>query len=67
MSTLNETAADIGGKELGDLVFEFLGGEIPKPVAATPSTDDPNSFDFNTTKHDISTLVSKLKAFIESA
>ena len=25
------------------------------------------SFDFNTTKHDISTLVSKLKAFIESA
>ncbi len=49
MTTLNETAADIGGKELGDLVFEFLGGEIPKPVAATPSTDDPDSFDFNTT------------------
>ena len=50
MTTLNETAADIGGKELGDLVFESLGGEIPKPVDATePSTEDEEGFDFNKT------------------
>ena len=51
MTTLNETAADIGGKELGDLAFIALAGEIPPPHDVG-STDDPNDsdrFDFNQT------------------
>lgn len=49
MTTLNETAADIGGKELGDLVFESLGGKILQTVEADPTTEDDEKFDFNGT------------------
>ncbi|SVB11269.1 uncharacterized protein METZ01_LOCUS164123 [marine metagenome] len=49
MTTLNETAADIGGKELGDLAFVTFGGEIPTPIAtrlAQPLVDG-DRFEFN--------------------
>ncbi len=51
MTTLNETAADIGGKELGDLAFIALGGEIPPPRDAdsTEAPIDSDRFDFNQT------------------
>ena len=44
MTTLNETAASLGGRELGDLAFQRLGGVIPPPSA--PSTQ-AEGFDFN--------------------
>lgn len=49
MTTLNETAADIGGKELGDLAFLALGGEIPSTITTRldqPLVDD-GRFEFN--------------------
>jgi hypothetical protein len=49
MTTLNETAADIGGKELGDFVYVALGGEIPNPVDAAQAPIDSDRFDFNKT------------------
>jgi hypothetical protein len=49
MTTLNETAADLGGKELGDFVYVALGGEIPKPVDAAQAPIDSGRFDFNKT------------------
>ena len=51
MTTVNETAADIGGKELGDLAFIALGGEIPPPrdVGSTQASTDSDRFDFDTT------------------
>jgi hypothetical protein len=49
MTTLNETAADLGGKELGDFVYVALGGEIPKPVDAAQAPIDSDRFDFNKT------------------
>ena len=49
MTTLNETAADIGGKELGDLAFVAFGGEISPPT--TTWLDQPlvdgDRFEFN--------------------
>ena len=44
MTTLNETAASLGGRELGDLAFQRLGGVIPPP--SSPSTQ-AEGFDFN--------------------
>jgi hypothetical protein len=49
MTTLNETAADLGGKELGDFVYVALGGEIPNPVDAAQAPIDSDRFDFNKT------------------
>ena len=49
MTTLNETVADIGGKELGDLAFLALGGEIPSTITTRldqPLVDD-GRFEFN--------------------
>ena len=49
MTTLNETAANIGGKELGDLAFVAFGGEISPPT--TTWLDQPlvdgDRFEFN--------------------
>ena len=46
MTTLNETAASIGGEIIGDRAFTAITGE---PVNREPSNDppDPNSFNFN--------------------
>ena len=46
MTTLNETAASIGGKIIGDRAFTAMTGEV---VNREPSTAprDPDSFDFN--------------------
>ena len=51
LTTLNETAADIGGKELGDLVFLALGGDIPLPAPGNTAQPqfDSDRFDFNKT------------------
>ena len=51
MTTLNETAADIGGKELGDLAYRALGGNIPPPVVtgSDEAPIDSDRFDFNRT------------------
>ena len=47
MTTLNETAADIAGRELGDLAYERLTGIRPPPDAPpSPSTADEPAFDF---------------------
>ena len=49
MTTLNETAADIGGKELGDLAFVALGGQIPTTITTWPDQPrvDGDRFEFN--------------------
>ena len=46
MTTLNETAASIGGEIIGDRAFTAMTGEV---VNREPSTapPDPDSFDFN--------------------
>ncbi len=41
--TLNETVADLAGRELGDLVFVRLGGSLPPP--APPAGQSPNAQD----------------------
>ena len=49
MNTLNETAADLAGHELGDTVFEAITGErIRDPPPAPSPEEDPDRFDFNT-------------------
>ena len=41
MTTLNETAAEIGGRELGDLVYARLGFQAPQPAASPPEAQEP--------------------------
>ena len=48
MQTLNETAADIAGREIGDMAFEKLGGVIeehPPPAAHDPPDEPEFKFD----------------------
>ena len=54
MTTLNETLADIAGREIGDRAFEALGGEsAPQPLPSTVEApirgpaEDEGRFDFN--------------------
>lgn len=44
-TTLNETLADMAGREIGDRAFVRLGGAIPP--FAPPSSPSPGVFDFN--------------------
>ncbi len=51
MASLNETAADLAGRELGDLALVNLGYPPPAPVPAPSVTEDdrddePQEFDF---------------------
>ncbi len=47
MTTLNETAADIAGRELGDLAYERLTGTPPPtPTATARPSSDEHAFDF---------------------
>ena len=48
MTTLNETAATLGGWEIGDRVYEALTGiKFDRKPPAPPSERDPNAFDLN--------------------
>ena len=49
MTTLNETAATLGGWEIGDRVYEAMTGiNYDRKPPAPPSERDPNAFDFST-------------------
>ena len=48
MRTINETVANVAGREIGDLAFVSLGGEIPEPehsVLLDPAASDPHFVD----------------------
>ena len=48
MTTLNETAASIGGELIGDRAFTAMTGEVVNREPASPVDDpDPDEFDFN--------------------
>ncbi|MDP7534998.1 MAG: hypothetical protein QGI88_14660 [SAR202 cluster bacterium] len=56
MQVVNETAADLAGRELGDMAYRFLGGTIGKskdvaPVRSSPAPEPPpepaDRFDFD--------------------
>jgi hypothetical protein len=50
MTTLNETLADMAGRELGGMAYEDLTGEkapeIEPPRTEAPAPSDPEAFDF---------------------
>ena len=49
MNTLNETAADLAGRELGNRVYESITGQKPEPSPQSTSPDeepDEAAFDF---------------------
>ena len=46
MTTLNETAADIAGRELGDLAYHRLTGTPPPAATAVQSDSDEGVFEF---------------------
>ena len=55
MQTLNETVANMAGREMGDRAYEMLGGRIGDPMAASDSgaqsiesSDGTEGFDFAT-------------------
>ena len=48
MTTLNETAASIGGRIIGDRAFTAMTGEVVNREPSTiPPDSDPDRFDFN--------------------
>ena len=48
MTTLNETAATLGGWEIGDQAYAAMTGiVVDRKPPAPPSDPDPNAFDFN--------------------
>ena len=48
MTTLNETAATLGGWEIGDRAYETMTGIVfDRKPPAPPAEPDPNAFDFN--------------------
>ena len=48
MTTLNETAATLGGWEIGDRVYETMTGiVVDRSPPAPPREPDPDAFDFN--------------------
>ena len=48
MTTLNETAATLGGWEIGDEAYEAMTGIVYERKPPGPSAErDPNAFDFN--------------------
>ena len=58
MHTLNETAANLAGREIGDRAFEKLGGSIERPMLGSasemPMAEDPEmpeAFDFDVEMH----------------
>lgn len=48
MTTLNETAATLGGRAIGDRVFTAITGElVVREPERPPASQDPGAFDFN--------------------
>ena len=48
VTTLNETAATLGGREIGDRAFEAMTGETVNRAPSLPPVEpDPAAFDFN--------------------
>jgi hypothetical protein len=48
MTTLNETAATLGGRAIGDRVFTAMTGEpVVREPERPPAPRDPDAFDFN--------------------
>ena len=47
MTTLNETAATLGGEAIGDRVFTAITGEQVSRDTQPPAPIDPGAFDFN--------------------
>ncbi len=48
MTTLNETAATLGGWEIGDRAYEAMTGiKFERKPPTPPAERDPNAFDFN--------------------
>ena len=47
MTTLNETAATLGGWEIGDRAYEAMTGVVTDRTPRPPAERDPSAFDFN--------------------
>ncbi len=48
MTTLNETAATLGGREIGDRAYEAMTGiVVDRNLPPPPADPDPDAFDFN--------------------
>jgi hypothetical protein len=47
MTTLNETAATLGGEEIGDLAYTAMTGEVIDRDSSSSPEVDPEVFDFN--------------------
>ena len=47
MTTLNETAATLGGEEIGDLAYTAMTGEVINRDSSSSPEVDPEVFDFN--------------------
>ena len=52
MTTLNETAATLGGEIIGDRVFTAITGEQVDRDTQPPAPVDPDAFDFNQAMHE---------------
>ena len=52
MTTLNETAATLGGEAIGDRVFTAITGEQVTRDPQPPGPGDPDAFDFNDAMHE---------------
>ena len=52
MTTLNETAATLGGEAIGDRVFTAITGEQVDRDTQPPAPVDPSAFDFNEAMHE---------------
>ena len=52
MTTLNETAATLGGEAIGDRVFTAITGEEVSRDSEPPTVVDPDAFNFNDAMHE---------------
>jgi len=52
MTTLNETAATLGGEAIGDRVFTAITGEQVSRDSQPPAPVDPDAFDFSDAMHE---------------
>ncbi len=64
MTFINETVAQLAGRELGSLASDLLGLSLPAPAAPAnvqpPQTPAPLRIDFNRTMHDLRLEVDQL-------